>query len=670
MSASEAAPAASILLVDDYPANILALEAILAPLGHELVRAHSGAEALKALLQREFALIIMDVQMPELDGFETATLIKTRDRTRHIPIIFLTAISKDAAHVFKGYEHGAVDYMLKPFDPQILRSKVSVFVELWQRGELLKRHEARLRELERERLERQSAQRCEALLEAIPQCVLAMHADGTLWYCNDVWQRYTGLRCDETRVGGWEAVHPDERERVRSAWCEARAERQPLMCEARLRRARDGEYRWHLIQVLPQFDADGTLHGFIATATDVDEARSARVELERISRAKDEFLATISHELRNPLNAILGWTRMLREGKLDGDKAARALETVERNAAMQAALVEDMLDVSRIITGKLALNVGAVDLGQLVGAAYETVRMAAEAKQIDVRLQLDDGVGQASGDPERLQQVIWNLLSNAIKFTPRGGRVEVRSCRAGSQVELTVRDSGQGIPTDFLPYVFERFRQADSTTTRVHGGLGLGLAIVRHLVELHGGTVAVHSDGPGQGALFTVRLPLRAVRAGEAEPASSDVAGRVRASRPSASAHDLAGLRVLVVDDEADARELLSAVLEHHGAEVMTAGCVDEALPLVQRARPNALVSDIGMPGADGYDLIRRVRALPPAEGGATPATALTGFARPEDGQRAIAAGFTTHLAKPVDPAELVETVRRLADAGGVATLH
>jgi PAS domain S-box-containing protein len=652
-------PPASILLVDDYPANILALEGILQPLGHNLVRAHSGEEALRALLRQDFALIIMDVQMPGMDGFQTATMIKMRDRSRHIPIIFLTAISKDAAHVFEGYAHGAVDYLLKPFDPQILRSKVSVFVELWQRGELLQQHETKLRALERERLERAAASRFEALLESIPQCVLAMRANGALYYCNRVWCDYSGFDTAVTAERVWDAVHPDERGTVRAQWVEARRERQPLQCELRLRRARDGEQRWHLLHILPQFDDTGALGGWIATATDIHDEKEARHEVERISRAKDEFLATLSHELRNPLNAILGWTRMLRGGKLDGTRAARALETVERNAQMQAALVEDMLDVSRIITGKLVLDVSAVDLRTVVTAALDTVRMAAEAKQIQVNLLLNHEIDLASGDPERLQQVVWNLLSNAIKFTPRGGTVEVRTRREGSYVELAVRDTGKGIPKEFLPYVFERFRQADSTSTRVHGGLGLGLAIVRHLVELHGGTVSVTSDGDGCGATFTVRLPLRAVAAEELE---APVGGgrRARDSRPLGDDTQLDGVRVLVVDDEPDARELLTAVLEHHGARVATAGSVDEAVPLFASFQPDALVSDIGMPGADGYELIRRVRALGRDEGGTVPATALTGFARQEDGRRALAAGFDTHLAKPVEPAMLVETVERL----------
>ena len=662
MTSDPAPPPASILLVDDYPANLLALEAVLQPLGHTLVRATSGEAALKAVLRQEFAVIIMDVQMPGLDGFQTAALLKTRERSRHIPIIFLTAISKDAAQVFQGYAQGAVDYLLKPFDPQILRSKVSVFVELWQRGELLRQREAALRALERERLAQEAELRYRALVEAMPASIIALDAAGRIYYSNARWRAYAGLADEEPRrprEPAWHVVHPEDRADAQAVLARVCAGDGPCTKELRLRRAQDGEHRWHTVALVPQHDAAGTLTGFIGTATDIHDQHMARLEVERASRAKDEFLATISHELRNPLNAILGWTRMLRSGKLDADRAARALETVERNAEVQAALIEDMLDVSRIITGKLLIHVGAVDLERVVSAAFETVRMAAEAKEIDVRLALDQGATLASGDAERLQQVVWNLLSNAIKFTPRGGAVEVRTRRDGSQLELAVRDTGQGIAPEFLPFVFDRFRQADSSSTRVHGGLGLGLAIVRHLVELHGGTVRVWSEGPGQGATFTVRLPVRAVAgAVEAEHRASRAPSGVRALGQGA---ELGGLQVLVIDDEADARELLAAVLEHHGAAVQTAGSVDEALPLVERLRPDVLVSDIGMPGADGYDLIRRVRALPPGRGGLTPAAAVTGFARSEDGRRALAAGFDRHVAKPVEPVVLVDTVQALA---------
>jgi PAS domain S-box-containing protein len=502
------APSASILLVDDYPANILALEAVLQPLGHTLVRANSGEEALKAVLRHEFALIIMDVQMPGLDGFQTAALIKTRDRSRHIPIIFLTAISKDAAHVFQGYAHGAVDYVMKPYDAQILRSKVSVFVELWQRGELLKQRESALRELERERLERQSAARYAALIEAMPQIVLAMRPSGEPYYCNAVWQRYTGYDVAGTRMRGWSVVHPDEREALERDVAEALRERQPLERELRVRRSADGEYRWHLAHVLPQLDADGALGGWIATATDIHVEKEARQEVERASRAKDEFLATVSHELRNPLNAILGWTRMLRAGKLDGGRAARALETVERNAAMQAALIEDMLDVSRIITGKLVLDVGTVDLGAVVAAALDTVRLAADAKQIAVQLDVGDGVELGAGDPARLQQVVWNLLKNASKFTPNEGEIKVVTSNVDDRLVLIVADTGIGIASEALPAIFDAFAQEGPWVTSEFGGLGLGLAIAKATIEAHHGTLVAASSGRNQGATFTIELPL------------------------------------------------------------------------------------------------------------------------------------------------------------------
>jgi CheY-like chemotaxis protein len=389
----------------------------------------------------------------------------------------------------------------------------------------------------------------------------------------------------------------------------------------------------------------------------------AREQLERASRAKDHFLATLSHELRNPLNAIVGWTRMLRDGALAQERADRAVEAIDRNARMLQALVEDMLDVSRIITGKLVLSVGPVDVLKVVSAAADTMRMAAEAKQISLEFDLDESSGQASGDPERLQQVVWNLLSNAIKFTPRGGRVVVRTRRVDSHVELSVQDTGAGIPDEFLPYVFDRFRQADSSSTRAHGGLGLGLAIVRHLVEMHGGTVSCASEGHGKGALFKVCLPLRAIAG---DPPSLKAEGPEPSTRSGvrrfAAQKQLAGVSVLVVDDELDARELLLAVLEHHGAEVACASSAAEALALLSRIRPDVLVSDIGMPVADGYQLIRSVRLRGDAER-SLPAAALTGFARSEDGRRAIEAGFDVHLVKPIDPTDLVETVQRLASA-------
>ncbi|QRO01724.1 PAS domain-containing protein [Archangium violaceum] len=382
-------------------------------------------------------------------------------------------------------------------------------------------------------------------------------------------------------------------------------------------------------------------------------AREERDRAEEANRAKDDFLATVSHELRTPLTAILGWTSILRGSALPPDKQARALETVERSARAQAQIVDDLLDISRIVAGRMRLEAQPVELGCVVEAALDAVRPTAAARDIQLESHLEAGVGTVRGDAHRLQQVAWNLFTNALKFTPEGGRVTARLRRAGMHAELEVTDSGQGIAPEFLPHVFERFRQADGSTTRRHGGLGLGLAIVRHLVELHGGTVQVHSEGAGRGSRFTVRLPLSGTHA-TALPSSLLV--------PEQHLPELSGVRVLVVDDELDTRELLRTLLEERKAEVTVATCVAEAFESLVRTPPSLLVSDIGMPGEDGYALIRRVRALPPERGGQVPAAALTAFTRLEDRTRALAAGFQVHVPKPVDPTELVMSLANLVN--------
>lgn len=388
--------------------------------------------------------------------------------------------------------------------------------------------------------------------------------------------------------------------------------------------------------------------------------QEARKTAEDANRLKDEFLATLSHELRTPLTAILGWTKMLRMMELDEDTSAHALETIERNAKAQARLVEDLLDVSRIITGKLRLEVRPTELRAVVNAAMDAVRPAAAAKSIELHTLLDPAVGPVSGDPARLQQVAWNLISNAVKFTGKGGRVEVRLERADSHIEFTVSDTGPGIAPEFLPYVFDRFRQADGSTTRLHGGLGLGLAIVRHLVELHGGTVQAESAGAGHGASFKVHLPVAALRSADYGLRIEDKAGEQPATQNPQPAI-LSGVRVLIVDDEEDARALLRMVLEKHGAEVVAAASAQEALAAVERAAPDVLVSDIGMPEEDGYELIRRVRGLGPERGGRVPAAAVSAYAGEDSRRQALDAGFHLHVPKPVDPEELIKVVRDLA---------
>jgi PAS domain S-box-containing protein len=387
--------------------------------------------------------------------------------------------------------------------------------------------------------------------------------------------------------------------------------------------------------------------------------RAARADAEQASRAKDEFIATLSHELRTPLNSVLGWARLLRMGKLDAPNVARAVEAIERGASTQAQIVDDLLDMARIVRGQLRLDVRPVELMPVVEAAIDTVRPAAAAREIEIAAVLEPRAGPVAGDPGRLQQVTWNLLTNAIKFTPAGGRVEVRLAHRDDHVELTVKDTGSGITSEFLPHVFERFRQADSSTTRAHGGLGLGLAIVRHLVEAHGGTVSADSAGSGKGSSFTVSLPLFHVRARAREADAPRPLPRPATLVPMTASLD--DLRILIVDDDVDTLEVVKQLLEQAGASVTVAATADEALAALRESPPDVLVSDIGMPGQDGYELIRRVRRLAPEQGGRVPAAALTAFAQSDHRQQALAAGYQLYLAKPIEPTELTAAVARLA---------
>jgi signal transduction histidine kinase/DNA-binding NarL/FixJ family response regulator len=437
-------------------------------------------------------------------------------------------------------------------------------------------------------------------------------------------------------------------------------------------------------RISPLIDDDGHVIGTVTVIEDVTERvareaalqaevdartqalareKAAREEAEEANHLKDEFLATVSHELRTPLTAILGWSNMLLAKNLGDEARDRALEIIHRNAQSQNQLISDLLDVSRIISGKLRLDLRTVELSPIIEAAVEATRPAAEAKGVYLNTSLDSHAGPVNGDADRLQQVVWNLLTNAIKFTPEGGRIEVRLEIAGSRVEVTVRDTGIGIAPEFLPHIFDRFRQADPGTNRIHGGMGLGLSIVRQLVELHGGAIRAESLGEGRGATFTVSLPFvkteQEPKLAERRPTAA--ASRLEIECPPA----LRGLRVLVVDDEADTRDMLRAVLEHCHAEVITVGSASEALETIVQVRPDVLISDLGMPGDDGYNLISKVRALPAERGGRIPAAALTAYVRAEDRVKVLRSGFQLHVPKPVEPAELVTVVAHLADRSG-----
>jgi PAS domain S-box-containing protein len=430
--------------------------------------------------------------------------------------------------------------------------------------------------------------------------------------------------------------------------------------------------RYYEYITAPVRDKDGNIEGVVVVSRDITDHRYANIELrsakkaaEEANRAKDEFLAVVSHELRTPLNAILGWSQLLQARVLDEQTAEGALESIERNAKAQAQLINDLLDVSRIITGKLRLDTRPLEFSSVIEAAIDSVRPTAEAKEIQIVSRLESLEGKVWGDPDRLKQVVWNLLSNAIKFTPKQGRVEIRLAQVKSNAQIRVADTGVGIHRDFLPYVFDRFYQAESANTRSNGGLGLGLAIVRHLVELHGGNVSAESRGEGKGAAFIVALPVRSLSLEKEENGN----GTVYEPETSFNAPlTLEGLQILVVDDDADSLVVMKTVFKWHGATVIEAASVIEALQLLEGFKPDVLLSDITMPGEDGYALIQKVKALEQAQGIEIPAAALTANARPEDHRRALAAGYRMHISKPIEPEKLITSVARLA--GRVPQTH
>ncbi|MGL5923886.1 response regulator [Chroococcidiopsis sp.] len=574
-------PKINVLLVDDYPENLVALEATLNSLGQNLVKAYSGKQALKCLLEQDFAVILLDVQMPEMDGFETASLIRQRERSRHTPIIFLTAISDSDDLKSKGYALGAVDYLLKPIDPIILTSKVAVFVELFKKN------------LE---VQRQAAQ-------------------------------------------------------------------------------------------------------LVAKNLEIFQAQAARQQAEAANLMKDEFLAVVSHELRSPLNSILGWSQLMQMRKFDEAKLCQALKIIERNAKSQAQLIDDILDMSRLMRGKVQLSIQPVNAIATIELLLESIRPQLEEKSLQLRTHLDPAAQTIAADPARLRQIIWNLLSNAIKFTPEKGQIEVRLSQEGRKgtgsreqgtgsrgaekqrktlipnsefgtrnsefspnyAQIQIIDTGIGIRPEFLPQIFDRFRQADSSITRAFGGLGLGLAIVRQLVILHGGTIEAHSEGEGKGTTFTVRLPLT----NSPSTATSPSTGtpnliNLTANDESKLNSLLDGVNALVVEDNNDSRDFIKFALEQAGATVTTVSSAADAVAYLERDRPDILISDIAMPETDGYQFIQQLRATEQPGDKHIPAIALTAHAKPEDRSRSLAAGFQQHITKPVESTALITAVAEL----------
>ncbi|MBG1240887.1 hybrid sensor histidine kinase/response regulator [Nostoc sp. NZL] len=654
-------PRIIILHVDDNEANRYIVTRILQNAGFTVVEAATGAAGLKAAAEHQPTLVILDVKLPDISGFEVCRQIKANPETAFIPVLHLSASFIQSQDKAEGLDSGADAYLVQPVEPIELLATVRSLL--------------RIRRAEEAALS--SAREWQTTFDSIKDSVCLVDREGIILRCNLAMMQlfckpsHKILGCVHHELMGAELGIGD-------GTCFRRAkethQRQVLEFQS--------TGRWFAKTIDPVFDGHGTLTGAVFILSDITERKRASALLQeqndrlnqlmislqqqteqaqQANRIKDEFLAVLSHELRSPLNPILGWAKILQTSHQNPAKTQYALETIERNAKLQAQLIEDLLDVSRILQGKLSLHTVPVGLTCTIKAALETVRLAAEAKSIQIQTIFEPNVGQVLGDSGRLQQVVWNLLSNAIKFTSQGGRVEVRLERIKDEgkgrnevdthpleyTQISVSDTGMGISADFLPYVFDYFRQADGTTTRRFGGLGLGLAIVRHLVELHGGTVEVASPGEGQGATFKVKFPLIAA----AKLNQDDAAFHNH------SDFNLNGLQALLVDDDRDSREFIGFLLEQYGAQVTEVESAHDALSSLKQAKFDLLISDIGMPDMDGYTLIRQIRKQSPDQGGEIPAIALTAYAGEIDQQLALAAGFQQHISKPIELEVLMQAI-------------
>ncbi len=667
----------NILIVDDEPANLLVLESVLADPGYRIVRALSADQALLALMSQEFAVMVLDIQLPDMNGIELAQMIKERKRNAHLPIIFLTAYFDQDQHRLQGYGSGAVDYLHKPVNPAVLRSKVAVFAELDRktreitranlalRAEVEERRRAEelLRELN-ETLERRVTERTEAfqnadrqlraMMSSITDGLLLVDPDGRIGYVNDQGARLLGRSTAE--LIGQRRTEVFDEDEFETGFDSAAAGGQAMSFEAR-----GAAGRWLQCHCYPSPEGLSVYFHDITDRRELQLRReqllaaeqAARSAADHAARAKEEFVAAISHELRTPLAAILGWVNVLTHPSVQPGMQQRGIQAIARNAQAQAVLVDDLLEMSRIVAGKQLMNIERVDLNNIVTGAADTARPTAQSRQLDIVLNLAPEAADVFGDARRLTQIVMNLVTNAMKFTSAGGTITLATAVRGTVVELVVSDTGQGIAPDFLPRLFDRFSQADGAASSVHGGLGLGLSIVKSLAEMHGGEVSAHSSGLGQGSAFSVQLP----RAGHSQH------GLAAGESEGGAEPSISGLRLLLVDDHADVLEANARLLSERGAQVVTAESAEAAIALLREQHFDVLLSDLGMPGMGGYDLIRYVRQELQLNADLLPAAAVTAYVRATDREAALEAGFQRCLPKAVSPRLLARTVAELVQA-------
>jgi PAS domain S-box-containing protein len=644
-----------ILVVDDNPATSYATARVLKGAGFRVLEAATGLDAVALAEKEPIDLVVLDVNLPDIDGFEVCRRLRSMEHVARTPVIHLSATFVKDVDKVQGLEVGADGYLTHPVEPPVLIATVRAFLRARQAERDRRQQQLEFKAIFERALNGIALISTELVLADLnPAMCEILNSPRTSIVSRSLLDYVPHERRDESaeifhrleQEGTWRGIFPLQANGGKLVYLDWNLSRH------------SAPDRWLAVvsDITSRLQAEREREELLISE------RQARTEAERANRLKDDFLATLSHELRTPLNAIVGWAQLMKFGRLDAVESQNAVDAIDRNARAQAQMIADLLDVSRITSGKLRLDMQTVEPWTIIDAALETVAPALDAKNIRLTKEIDSTAGPVSADPSRLQQVIWNLVSNAVKFTPKEGEIRVSLERVESQVEIAVTDNGKGIDPELLPTVFERFRQGDASTTRKEGGLGLGLAIAKQLVELHGGTIVAESSGEGQGSTFRVRLPVTRVRA-----TSRPAAVQTKTSLASAyedAASQLDGVRVLIIDDDADARILTKRVLTGFGAQPEVADGWDEALAILESFAPHVLISDLGMPTHDGFQLIRQVRAR-----GYTyqklPAIALTAFAGPSDRQKALQAGFQLHLTKPVDPAELSAAIATLTGRTG-----
>lgn len=662
----------NILLVDDRPDGLVTLGAVLDHPEYNLVKAQSGREALAQLLEKDFAVILMDVQMPDMDGFETATIIKQREKSKNIPIIFMTANSKADHYISIGYSVGAVDYVLKPFDPLILKSKVGVFVDLYKKNILIREQSEALREIERREqarvlreLESEGRRRYKNLADAIPQIVFRSNPEGAIEYFNQFWQQYTGFTQEEGFRFEWQkAIHPDDMSVISDSWESNQRNRAGFECECRIRQGSTNNYRWHLLRVVPEFGNLSELISWIGVATDIHDHKLTQEELLHAKRladaaneTKSNFLANMSHEIRTPLGVILGFSELLNDSSASTAEKNDAISVIRRNGEQLSKIIDEILDLSKVEAGKMDFERTDVSLVDLVNGVKAFMTLPAKEKGLSLNFYVNGSIpARISTSATRVQQILINLIGNGIKFSPRG-KIDVtvsyqKGARAG--IRFSVKDSGPGLTKAQIENLFQPFTQVDTSMTRKHGGTGLGLALSRKLARALGGDIHVSESAPGDGCDFVFTLD-----AGSLDGAhwidSLEVLKAPTATSIAIDTHKLQGVNILLVEDSVDNQVLVSRFLSMAGAKVDLANNGLEGVQKAMDGNHDVVLMDIQMPELDGYGAISQLRS----KGFRKPIIALTAHGMVEDRMRCLEIGSDDHLTKPINRHSLIERVQK-----------